>query len=54
MENMKDARLNSGSRQRPGSGRDRPESASRARTDSITTIEVCVLVSGPSLLFCCA
>lgn len=43
MEGVKDTRPSSGSRQRPGSGKDRPESASRARTDSMTTIEVRVL-----------
>jgi len=37
---MKDSRPDSSSRQRPGSGTERPTSASRARTDSITSIEV--------------
>ena len=37
---MKDSRPDSASRQRPGSGTERPTSASRARTDSMTTIEV--------------
>lgn len=37
---MKESRPDSASEQRPGSGTERPTSASRARTDSITTIEV--------------
>ena len=44
---MKDSRLDSASRQRPGSGTERPTSASRARTDSMTTIEVSSHVSPP-------
>ena len=39
---MKDSLPDSATRQRPGSGRERPESASRARTDSIMSIEVCM------------
>ncbi|KAJ7372258.1 hypothetical protein OS493_019702 [Desmophyllum pertusum] len=39
IEGTKGTRPESASRQRPGSGTERPTSASRARTDSITTIE---------------
>lgn len=39
VEHMKESRPDSASEQRPGSGTERPTSASRARTDSITTIE---------------
>ncbi|KAL9988547.1 hypothetical protein ACROYT_G003004 [Oculina patagonica] len=39
VEHMKESRPDSAIRHRPGSGKERPESASRARTDSITTIE---------------
>ncbi|CAH3114250.1 unnamed protein product [Porites lobata] len=39
VETMKDSLPDSATRQRPGSGRERPESASRARTDSIMSME---------------
>lgn len=42
IETMKDTLPDSATRQRPGSGRERPESASRARTDSIMSMEVCM------------
>ena len=42
IETMKDSLPDSATRQRPGSGRERPESASRARTDSIMSMEVCM------------
>ena len=47
VEHMKDSRPDSASRQRPGSGTERPTSASRARTDSLTTIEVSSQASPP-------
>jgi len=46
MEGTKDAKPNSASSQRPGSARERADSVSQARTDAITTIEVCSDVNG--------
>ena len=45
VEHMKESRPDSSSRQRSGSGTERPTSASRARTDSITSMEVSSHVS---------
>lgn len=45
MEGTKDGKPDSASSQRPGSARERADSGSRARTDAITTIEVCIDVN---------
>ena len=40
VEMLKNSRPSSGARPRPGSARERPSSASRARTDSVNSVEV--------------